>query len=77
MVGRDTTLVFVALYRMVVKGEEPGSSWRALPIPSGEAGPYGPLSGVLYHSFGPNRIVVDWEEGSDVVVVHELVRGPA
>lgn len=76
-VASDTAVLFVALCRVGASGCQPGSSWRELPIRAERAGPYGPLAGVLCHSLGPNRIVVDWEEGSEVVVVHELVRRPA
>jgi multisubunit Na+/H+ antiporter MnhE subunit len=75
---RDTGVVFLALLRLLTKGEMPSSRFREEPVNFGPDDAEGKtrrslLIGGL--SVAPNRFVLGLDRESGVMVVHELVTG--
>jgi hypothetical protein len=77
---RDTGIVFAALWRRVIRGEQPASRLRELPARYGGTDAESVTRRVLLvagRSVAPNVLAAGLEPGRDVLVVHELVpRGP-
>lgn len=75
-VAGDTLLVFGALWRLCVHGEQPDSGFRERPVRYGDDSDEGVTRRVLLvgaNSLAPNTIVVGIDRDRDVMVVHELV----
>jgi multisubunit Na+/H+ antiporter MnhE subunit len=80
-VGRDTWIVFAALWRQLAHGQPPRSEFRAIPV-SG-AGNHGARDDaeattarvlqVWSHSLAPNSFALGIEPERDVMIVHRLV----
>jgi hypothetical protein len=78
-VVRDTGIVFAALWRRVIRGEQPASRLREQPARYGGTDAESMARRVLLvagRSVAPNVFAVDLEPGRDVLVVHELVPPP-
>lgn len=72
----DTAVVFAALARQLIRGEQPASGFRDVPVPFGDHGDQGVTRRVLLvgaNSLAPNTFVLGLDEGRDVMVVHQLV----
>jgi multisubunit Na+/H+ antiporter MnhE subunit len=75
-VARDTGVVFTALGRMILTGEEPASVFRELPVRSGPASAEGRSRRALIigsMSLAPNTFALGIDTERDVMVVHQLV----
>jgi multisubunit Na+/H+ antiporter MnhE subunit len=73
---RDTVVVFVALGRLLIRGEQPASGFREVPTAWGDESPAGVSRRVLLvgaMSVAPNTIVAGMDRERDVMVVHHLV----
>jgi len=71
-----TAVVFAALARQLIRGEQPASGFRDLPVPFGDHGDQGMTRRVLLvgaNSLAPNTFVLGMDEDRDVMVVHQLV----
>jgi len=69
-------VVFAALARQLIRGEQPASGFRDLPVPFGDHGDQGMTRRVLLvgaNSLAPNTFVLGMDEDRDVMVVHQLV----
>lgn len=72
----DTWLVFGALWRLLVTGEQPASGLREIPCRYGGDTARDVTRRVLLtggRSFTPNAFVLGLDRARDVMVVHELV----
>jgi multisubunit Na+/H+ antiporter MnhE subunit len=72
----DTVLVFRALWRRLVHGEQPPSGFRELPVRYGDDSDAGVTRRVLLigaSSLAPNTFVLGLDKDRDVMVVHQLV----
>jgi hypothetical protein len=72
----DTGIVFAALWRRLVHGEEPPSGFRELPARFGDDSDEGATRRALYmggRSVAPNTFVLGLDKDRDVMVVHQLV----
>jgi multisubunit Na+/H+ antiporter MnhE subunit len=72
----DTVLVFRALWRQLVRGEQPPSGFRMVPTRFGDDSHEGVTRRVLLvgaNSLAPNTFVLGIDESRDVMVVHQLV----
>jgi multisubunit Na+/H+ antiporter MnhE subunit len=72
----DTVLVFRALWRQLVHGEQPPSGFRELPVRYGDQSDAGKTRRVLMvgaNSLAPNTFVLGLDEDRDIMVVHQLV----
>lgn len=75
-VARDTVIVFGALARRLLRGEQPGSGWRELPVRIGDDSPAGATRRVLLvgaRSLAPNTFVAGIDKRRGVMIVHQLV----
>jgi multisubunit Na+/H+ antiporter MnhE subunit len=75
-VARDSALLLRVLGRKLVRGEEPASGFREVPIPWGEDSPEGASRRVLVvmgRSAPPNTFVLGIDRERGVAVVHDLV----
>lgn len=73
---RDTLIVFGALWKCLVRGEQPASGFRELPTRFGDNNDEGVTRRVLLvgaNSLAPNTFVLGIDEDRDVMVVHQLV----
>jgi hypothetical protein len=76
-VVRDTWIVFAALYRMLVCGQEPHSGFVTLPFVFGGDTPEGMTRRFLVtgaRSLAPNAFLAEMDARDNTIVVHELVR---
>jgi multisubunit Na+/H+ antiporter MnhE subunit len=75
-VVRDTLIVFGALARRLLRGEQPDSGWRELPVRVGDDSPAGVTRRVLLvggRSIAPNTYVAGLDKRRGVMIVHQLV----
>jgi len=75
-VARDTLIVFGALARRLVRGEQPDSGWREVPVRVGDDSPAGVTRRVLLvggRSVAPNMYVAGIDKSRGVMIVHQLV----
>lgn len=75
-VARDTVIVFVALWRRLVRGEQPPSGFREIPARFGGASDEAVTRRVLLvggRSVAPNTFVLGIDRERNVMVVHQLV----
>jgi multisubunit Na+/H+ antiporter MnhE subunit len=75
-VARDTVIVFSALARRLLRGEQPASGFRELPVRFGGENIEDVTRRVLLvggNSLAPNTFVLGVDENRDVMVVHQLV----
>jgi hypothetical protein len=75
-VARDTVIVFTALARRLVLGQEPDGGFRELPVRPGPDTPEGPTRRALLiggRSVAPNTFVLGIDTDRDVLIVHQLV----
>ncbi len=73
---RDTAIVFGALWKRLVHGEQPPSGFRELPARFGNDTNESVTRRVLLvgaNSLAPNTFVLGVDEDRDVMVVHQLV----
>jgi multisubunit Na+/H+ antiporter MnhE subunit len=74
--ARDTVIVFAALWRRLVRGEEPASGFRAVPVRYGDNTAEGETRRVLLiggRSVAPNSIAAGIDPDRDVMIIHQLV----
>src|SRR5579875_489004 len=72
----DTFIVFRALWRRVVHGEQPASGFRELPVRFGDDSDEDVTRRVLLvgaNSLAPNTVVLGIDEDRDAMLVHQLV----
>jgi multisubunit Na+/H+ antiporter MnhE subunit len=75
-VVRDLVTVYAALWRRLVRGEQPPSAFLELPAHFGDHSPQGVTRRTLLiggTSVAPNTFALGIDEGSGVMVVHRLV----
>jgi multisubunit Na+/H+ antiporter MnhE subunit len=75
-VARDTVIVFTALWRRLVHGEQPPSGFREIPARFGDASDEDVTRRVLLvggRSVAPNTIAAGIDKERNVMVVHQLV----
>jgi multisubunit Na+/H+ antiporter MnhE subunit len=75
-VARDTAVVYAALWRRLVRGEQPPSAFLAVPARFGDDSPEGVTRRTLLiggTSVAPNTFVLGIDQDTDVMVVHRLV----
>jgi multisubunit Na+/H+ antiporter MnhE subunit len=75
-VARDTFTVYAALWRRLVRGEQPPSAFVELPARFGDDSPEGVTRRVLLiggQSVAPNTFALGIDKDLDVMVVHKLV----
>ena len=75
-VVRDTVIVYRALWRLLVHGEQPPSAFLELPARFGDDTPEGVTRRTLLvggTSIAPNTFVLGIDKDRDVMVVHRLV----
>jgi multisubunit Na+/H+ antiporter MnhE subunit len=71
----DTVVVFRALARQLVRGQDPPSGFRELPVQAGDDSTEGVTRRVLLvgaSSLAPNTVVLGIDTDRDVMVVHQL-----
>ncbi len=76
---RDTTTVFMALWRHLFLGDRVQGAWRALPYEAGGDDPRSAARRALVTaaiSATPNTYVVGIDAKSNVMLVHQLVPAP-
>lgn len=72
----DTGIVFAALWRRLVRGEEPRSGFVADPMSYGADTPEGRMRRALLigvESVAPNKFALGIDAGRDVMLAHKLV----
>jgi multisubunit Na+/H+ antiporter MnhE subunit len=77
-VARDMVIVYRALWRCLVHGEQPPSAFLELPARFGDDTPEGVTRRTLLvggASIAPNTFVLGLDSERDVMVVHRLVAG--
>jgi len=77
--ARDTVTVYAALWRRLVRGEQPPSTFVELPARYGDDSALGATRRALLiggTSVAPNTFVLGIDSSRDVMVVHRLVAGP-
>jgi multisubunit Na+/H+ antiporter MnhE subunit len=77
-VARDMVVVYGALWRRLVRGEQPPSAILELPARFGDDSPEGVTRRVLLiggTSVAPNTFVLGLDRSANVMVVHRLVAG--
>jgi multisubunit Na+/H+ antiporter MnhE subunit len=77
-VARDMVTVYAALWRCLVRGEQPPSAFLDLPARFGDDSPEGVTRRTLLvggTSVAPNTFVLGIDKDTDVMVVHRLVAG--
>jgi multisubunit Na+/H+ antiporter MnhE subunit len=75
-VARDTVIVFAALWRRLVRGEQPPSGFREIPARFGGTSDEDVTRRVLLvggRSVAPNTFVLGIDPDRNVMVVHQLV----
>jgi multisubunit Na+/H+ antiporter MnhE subunit len=75
-VVRDTLIVFGALARRLLRGEQPDSGWREVPVRIGDDSPAGVTRRVLLvggRSIAPNTCVAGIDKRRGTMLVHQLV----
>jgi multisubunit Na+/H+ antiporter MnhE subunit len=75
-VVRDTLIVFGALARRLLRGEQPGSGFREVPVRYGDDSPAGVTRRVLLvggRSVAPNTFVIGIDKSRGTMLVHQLV----
>jgi multisubunit Na+/H+ antiporter MnhE subunit len=75
-VAQDMITVYAALWRRLVRGEQPPSAFLQLPARFGDDSPEGVTRRVLLiggQSVAPNTFVLGMDQDLDVMVVHRLV----
>jgi multisubunit Na+/H+ antiporter MnhE subunit len=75
-VVRDTLIVFGALARRLLRGEQPDSGWREVPVRFGDDSPEGVTRRVLLvggRSVAPNTFVAGIDRERGAMIVHQLV----
>jgi multisubunit Na+/H+ antiporter MnhE subunit len=75
-VARDTVIVFAALWRRLVHGQEPPSGFRRLPVGYGDDTAEGKTRRALLvggKSIAPNAFVLGIDRDTDTMVIHQLV----
>ena len=75
-VARDTMIVYRALWRRLVHGEQPPSAFLEIPARFGDDTPEGVTRRALLvggTSVAPNTFVLGLDQDRDVMVVHRLV----
>ena len=75
-VARDTVVVFAALWRRLVRGEQPPSGFREIPARFGGTSDEDAIRRVLLvggRSVAPNTFVLGIDRERSVMVVHQLV----
>lgn len=75
-VARDTVIVFTALGRRLVLGQEPDSGFREIPARHGPDTPAGATRRALLiggRSVAPNTFVLGIDADRNVMIVHQLV----
>jgi multisubunit Na+/H+ antiporter MnhE subunit len=75
-VVRDTVIVFAALWRRLVRGEQPPSGFREIPARFGGASDEDVTRRVLLiggRSVAPNTFVLGIDPERNVMVIHQLV----
>ena len=75
-VVRDTVIVYRALWRRLVRGEQPPSAFLEVPARFGDDTPEGVTRRTLLvggTSVAPNTFVLGLDQDRDVMVVHRLV----
>jgi multisubunit Na+/H+ antiporter MnhE subunit len=75
-VARDTLIVFGALARRLLRGEQPDSGFREVPVRFGDDSPEGVTRRVLLlggRSLAPNTFVAGIDRSRGVMIVHQLV----
>jgi multisubunit Na+/H+ antiporter MnhE subunit len=75
-VVRDTLIVFCALARRLLRGEQPDSGFREIPTRFGDDSPTAVTRRFLLvggRSVAPNTFVAGIDSGREVMVVHQLV----
>jgi hypothetical protein len=80
-VARDTWIVFAALWRLLARGEQPRSRFRA--VPAGRAGKHSASDDedattrrvlqVWKHSLAPNSFALGIEPERDIMIIHQLI----
>jgi multisubunit Na+/H+ antiporter MnhE subunit len=76
---RDLVIVYAALWRQLVRGQQPDSAFTELPTRYGDDSPEGVTRRTLLiggRSLAPNTFVLGIDSERDVMVVHRLVAGP-
>lgn len=72
----DTVIVFAALGRLLIRGQQPASGFVEVPKAWGDESPVGVSRRVLLvggTSVAPNTVVLGMDRERDVMVVHHLV----
>jgi multisubunit Na+/H+ antiporter MnhE subunit len=75
-VARDMVTVYAALWRCLVRGEQPPSAFLELPARFGDDSPEGATRRTLLiggSSVAPNTFALGIDKDTDVMVVHRLV----
>lgn len=75
-VARDMVIVYAALWRRLVHGQQPPSAFDEIPVRFGDDSPEGATRRTLLiggHSVAPNSFALGIDKDSDVMVVHQLV----
>jgi multisubunit Na+/H+ antiporter MnhE subunit len=75
-VARDTWIVFAALWRLLARGEQPHSEFRAVPLghrPDDADADTRRVLQVWSHSLAPNSFALGIEPERDVMIIHQLV----
>jgi multisubunit Na+/H+ antiporter MnhE subunit len=75
-VARDTVIVFAALWRRLVHGQEPPSGFRQLPVRYGDDTAAGKTRRTLLiggTSLAPNTIAAGLDKDTGTMVIHQLV----
>lgn len=75
-VARDMVIVYAALWRRLVHGQQPDSAFTELPARFGDDSPEGVTRRTLLvggRSLAPNTFVLGIDPERDVMVVHQLV----
>ncbi len=78
-VVRDLVIVYAALWRQLVRGQQPHSAFAELPARYGDDSPEGVTRRTLLiggRSLAPNTFVLGIDSERDVMVVHRLVADP-
>jgi multisubunit Na+/H+ antiporter MnhE subunit len=78
-VARDMVIVYAALWRRLVHGQQPDSGFAELPARFGDDTPEGVTRRTLLvggRSLAPNTFVLGIDPERDVMVVHQLVARP-
>jgi multisubunit Na+/H+ antiporter MnhE subunit len=77
-VARDLVIVYAALWRRLIRGEQPPSAFLERPARSGDDTPAGLTRRTLLvggTSVAPNTFALGIDRERDVMVVHQLVAG--